>query len=309
MKKSLKIIAVLLVFAIIISIIPEKNVASANDENAIEVTNEDLQKALEDDGDIVDPDSVEIVENNKDTIKAEVKVQSDEFEIDEDMVGSAESLTDEDLEESYSETVTAEVDKEDATAIVTSVEKDENGKDIEKKYEVDIEEANGNDIVATFRDIDTDQVYNVNTKEAQASFAFLAPIAVVVGGALVEHLVAASLAMVIAGVTYTVYSEVSKKIKKQKKYYHYAATLNKGNGKLYIGPALSQTQAVKRLKSGDVYSLSKSKAYTVAKKAGHGKKPVGPENHRINPKTGKKRKGDYYWHYHAYKRKGGHSFY
>ncbi|QHQ81831.1 SAR2788 family putative toxin [Bacillus subtilis] len=259
-------------------------------------------------GDIVDPDSVEIVKNNEDTIKAEVDVQTDDFGIDQDLDGSdSESLIDEDLDESSSETVTAEVDKEDATAIVTSVEKDEDGKDIEKKYEVDIEEADGDDIVATFKDLDTNQVYDVNTKEAQASFAFLVPIAVVVGGALVEHLVAASLAIVIAGVTYTVATKVRSKLKKKKKYYYYAATLNKNKTNMYIGPALSKKQAVSRLRKGDVWSVSKSKAKNVAQTAGGGRKPVGPEIH--NKKDGKIKKGTYYYHYHTYNRKGGHSFY
>lgn len=133
MKKSIKFIAISLIFAIIVSIIPEKNVASAGAETPVEITNEDLQRALVENGDIVDPDSVEIVKNNEDTIKAEVDVQTDDFGIDQDLDGSdSESLIDEDLDESSSETVTAEVDKEDATAIVTSVEKDEDGKDIEK---------------------------------------------------------------------------------------------------------------------------------------------------------------------------------
>jgi hypothetical protein len=55
----------------------------------------------------------------------------------------------------------------------------------------------------------------VNSNEAHASMAFLVPIGVVIGEALLSHLIAASAAIVIAGVTYTVASKVASTLRKK----------------------------------------------------------------------------------------------
>lgn len=57
------------------------------------------------------------------------------------------------------------------------------------------------------------------------------------------------------------------------------------------------------MKAGnDVWSTSKNNAQKIARLAGNGKTPIGPEKHG-NGKPG------YYSHYHIYNRSGGHSFY
>jgi len=78
------------------------------------------------------------------------------------------------------------------------------------------------------------------------------------------------------------------------------------NGDLWIGNALSLTQAAERLitfdpYNRDVWSVSETKAKLVAQVAGGGITPVGPE---ISIGL-----GIYYLHYHVYNRVGGHSFY
>lgn len=121
-----------------------------------------------------------------------------------------------------------------------------------------------------------------------------------IGEALLSHLIAASAAVVIAGVTYTVASKVASKLR-NKSYDHYAAVIRKGD--VYIGNPISYSAAVARMKSGgDVWSKSYSLAAKVARGAGNGRTPVGPERHG-NGKPG------YYWHFHTYNRSGGHSFY
>lgn len=77
---------------------------------------------------------------------------------------------------------------------------------------------------------------------------------------------------------------------------------------------MTHNQAVSRLKGGnDTWSISERYAYKVACSAGNGRTPAstnkkGGENHGYDSKTGKQKPG-YYWHYHMYNRKGGHSFY
>jgi hypothetical protein len=184
--------------------------------------------------------------------------------------------------------------------MISSVEKDSEGNDLVKEYAVELKEASEDKIVAVFKDTETNEEFVVNSNEAHASMAFLAPIGVVIGEALLSHLIAASAAVVIAGVTYTVASKVASKLR-NKSYDHYAAVIRKGD--VYIGNPISYSAAVARMKSGgDVWSKSYSLAAKVARGAGNGRTPVGPERHG-NGKPG------YYWHFHTYNRSGGHSFY
>ena len=100
------------------------------------------------------------------------------------------------------------------------------------EYKIDVETATSEQIEATFTDVESGEEYVVNTDELQASFAFLLPIGVVIGEALLAHLVAAGLAFTIAGISYVAATEVIKELQK-KKDNHYAAKLK--NDVLYIG--------------------------------------------------------------------------
>lgn len=129
------------------------------------------------------------------------------------------------------------------------------------------------------------------------------PLGVVIGETLLAHLVAAGLAITIAGVTYAAATEVIEKLNKEK-HNHYAAKLK--SNVLYIGNNVSLSTAASLLKSGDdVWSKSGDLAAKVAREAGGGRAPVPSENHW---NTGSK-KVRFYNHYHTYNRSGGHSFY
>lgn len=174
----------------------------------------------------------------------------------------------------------------------------------EKVYKIDVETATSEKIVATFTDIETGEKYFVNTDQLQASIAFLVPIGVIIGEALLAHLVSAGLAIIIGGVTYAAATEVIKDLQKKKEYDHYVAKLD--NNVLFIGNNISLSTAASQLiTEGDVWSRTGDLAAKVAREAGGGKPPVPSENHMT---TGSK-KNLYYHHYHANGRIGGHSFY
>jgi transcriptional regulator with XRE-family HTH domain len=91
-----------------------------------------------------------------------------------------------------------------------------------------------------------------------------------------------------------------------------AYTTPKMQKDVWIGSAISESVAVTRLGSfngdsnvtgNDVWSRSMSKAALVAKKAGGGKEPIGPEIEKEGLGFG------YYYHYHTWNRVGGHSFF
>ncbi|EJV59115.1 SAR2788 family putative toxin [Bacillus cereus] len=233
---------------------------------------------------LVQDENIEVLENNSEKVEVQTEVETVE--------GDA--------------TVSAAWDKADNTFTVKSIEKDANGNEVEKEYRVNVEEATDEVFKATFTDLKTNESFEVDSMEAHASLAFLLPIAGVIGQGLVSHLIAIGAAVVIAGATYTVVGKVAAELRK-KKYDHYAAVLTKGD--LYIGGSISKATAVSRLKSSDkknnnVWSKSYALAATVAKDAGNGRTPIGPERDK-----GKTSAEGYYFHFHIHNRTGGHSFY
>lgn len=195
------------------------------------------------------------------------------------------------------------LDKETNQLSLNTNEKSKQSKKSERNYRIDIETATSEKIEAVFIDSETGEEYVINTDKLQASLAFLVPLGVVIGEALLAHLVAAGLAITIAGVTYVVASEIVDKLKKEK-HNHYAAKLK--NNVLYIADNISLAKATSLLKSGgDVWSKTSELAAKVAKEAGGGRAPIPSENH-----WNKGSKKDlFYSHYHIYNRSGGHSFY
>lgn len=196
------------------------------------------------------------------------------------------------------------MDKDTREFTVKSVETDSEGNQVEKEYKVDVQQATEHGIVATFTDMNTGEKYEINTNELHASFAFLIPIAVVVGEALLEHLIAMGLAFVIAGVTYTLASEIVPTLR-NKNYDHYAAYLKTKEG-VYIGNPISLSEAISRLNGKDfetnnVWSKTSGLAKKVAKEAGGGREPVFDSPHGSYPK--------FLPHFHKWNRSGGHSFY
>ena len=80
---------------------------------------------------------------------------------------------------------------------------------------------------------------------------------------------------------------------------------SKTGGYIKIDGALSYTDALYRVSKGyDVFTYNGTFAYWLARSAGGGKIPVGPEIDK-----GKVGTVGYYWHYHTYDRNGAHVFY
>lgn len=135
----------------------------------------------------------------------------------------------------------------------------------------------------------------VDSKAATATIA----IGAILGASLLNWLIAASLTIVIAGVTYVVLSTVSNELHNNKQRNHFMAAIR--NGKLYVADGLTHSQAVARLKGKqDVWSVSSAHARGIANPGA-----IGPENHYKNGSSNDL----FYWHYHLAGRIGGHSFY
>jgi hypothetical protein len=164
-------------------------------------------------------------------------------------------------------------DKETKEISLKTNEKSKNTGKNETKYKVEVDTATEEKIEATFINVETGEEYDVNTDELQASFAFLIPIGIVIGEALIAHLIAIGLALVISGVTYIAYTEF---IKKKRTYSHYMATRQSSG--IFIGNGLSASKATSRLKSGgDTWSNSSYGAKGIAKNASPYLKTLGAE--------------------------------
>ncbi|MEW4371824.1 hypothetical protein [Paenibacillus kandeliae] len=177
-------------------------------------------------------------------------------------------------------------------------------------YQVVINEiGNNNEIDATFTDLTTKQeistVHN-STGEVTPQVVFLVPLGVVVGEALLAALLASAIAVTIGGIVWTTVGSIKEKIRNQQ-YDHYMAKVMQGD--VYIGNPISLTQASNRLAGispldNNVWSKNSASAKQVARLAGGGIEPIGPELQvEQQPNI------FYYVHYHTWNRAGGHSFF
>ncbi|MGE1098579.1 SAR2788 family putative toxin [Bacillus altitudinis] len=155
-----------------------------------------------------------------------------------------------------------------------------------KEYKINVENATDDKIEGTFIDTETNEKYKINSDEITASFVWFIPVGIVIGEALLAHLISMGLAVTITGVTYVAYSE----FKKHKRTYSHYMAVRKSKG-LFIGNGLKRSAAIARLKKGgDTWSTSKNNAKSIAKAASPIKKITGAE-------IDKKGKGKHY-HYH-----------
>ena len=182
-----------------------------------------------------------------------------------------------------------EFDKDTREITYKTNEKSKKGNN-DKAYVIEIEEATSEGVIAEFTDTDEGTTYEYNSVEASASWAFLIPVGIAIGGALIEQLIALGLAIVIGGVAYIAYEEFTDR---RKDYSHYAVHLD---GKLFFSNGLTQAKAISRAKSGyDTWSTTKANAQTIAKGASPLGKAIGPEIDKGRnglPKPG------YFNHYH-----------
>ena len=105
---------------------------------------------------------------------------------------------------------------------------------------------------------DLSENYNPNAR-------FAISIGSVIGAAVLKALIATTATVVIAGVTYTLITEVVSTLKNNKNYTHYKAAIRYSSKlkryDLFVGDAISFTKAVSRLKNGnDVWSKAAASA-------------------------------------------------
>ncbi|ANB59071.1 hypothetical protein GFC29_3150 [Anoxybacillus sp. B7M1] len=296
MFKFKQAISILLTLVLLVGIVPTNSSTLAE-----EITDDQTQT------DAINEENIKIVENNEKTLEIQTEVSIDNTTnatTDDTTNATTDDTTNATTDETTNATVSLSLDKGTNEFTVTSIETDSQGNQVEKEYKVDVENATEDGIVATFTDMGTGEKYELNTNELHASFAFLIPIGVIIGEALLEHLIAIGLAAVIAGVTYTVASSVSETLRK-KQYDHYPAYIDKKKDRVMIGnKPLTLDEAASRLKGAppynDVWSTDSVKAFKVAAKAGNGKPPIHDSAHGGE---------GYLPHWHIYNRSGGHSFY
>jgi len=174
------------------------------------------------------------------------------------------------------------------------------GSDKKKGYKVKVDKAVNGEISAVVVDNETKKEFKVSKKSDKviAQIPLAIPLIEILGGLLLEVLLGTIATVVVAGVTYYAASKVIEKLK-QKSYQYYAATVVPGDN-VYIAGPLNYATAVARMQMGtgnDVWAMSSSLAYTVAKGAGYGLSPVGLE---IGSGSGQQ-----YYHYHPYGRMFG----
>ncbi|WP_350344085.1 hypothetical protein PRVXT_000459 [Proteinivorax tanatarense] len=128
---------------------------------------------------------------------------------------------------------------------------------------------------------------------------------IIIGGSLLKALLAAGLAITVAGITvYAVESVIDQVRENRQKFYK--AYLRRNN--VYIAPKpIPRTQAVTRVASGgkdsDVYTYQQFRARSLVESTGYGVSQV--ENHRryrLQP-------GTFFDHYHPIPRNGSHVFF
>lgn len=126
------------------------------------------------------------------------------------------------------------------------------------------------------------------------------PLAVILGQALINFLIATTITVVIAGVTYILHSAVVNDLNRQRQFRHFRAMIIVGN--LGIGNGLTPAQAGTRTSQGhDVWSVSRADARLVA----GGASAIGPENGVRNGWWF----NTYFSHFHRFNRNGSHSFF
>lgn len=120
--------------------------------------------------------------------------------------------------------------------------------------------------------------------------------------AALEALIAASTAMIIAGVTYVALTKAIEAISKRGSTYQHFVAVRVTGKPLMIGNGLSFSSAVSRVKAkADVWSRSSNGASTVCKSASGGRGLLPSE---------KDKSGGYkVWHFHTTPKNGAHCFY
>ncbi|WCF06449.1 hypothetical protein NDS46_19070 [Paenibacillus thiaminolyticus] len=179
-----------------------------------------------------------------------------------------------------------------------------------KHYSLSLNDFTDSGAHITFQDLETGQETTLNPDEITPRFVWVVPLVEVIGAKLIEALLLTAAVVAINEIEFAKTDSVVETLRNNNRYDHYYAKIMQGD--VWIGPAISESGAVARLVSfngdkdvsgNDVWSRTMSKAALVAKKAGGGKEPVGPEIEGPGLGFG------FYYHYHTWNRVGGHSFF
>ncbi|MEY8192392.1 SAR2788 family putative toxin [Peribacillus simplex] len=252
MKNIKKVVSLLLIAVLMISTIPN-NFVFAKDKTS----NEQIKSIMTDNNISIDNTENQLV------IETELSFDKPKSNMPNSRSIPNNYSSDSAEENIENARVSLSIDNENNDLKLISYETDHNGNEQVKEYEVILESATEDGIIGSFIDISTDEKYDFNTTELQASFAFLIPVGIIIGEALLAHLISIGLAVTISGVTYIAASEFLKRNKTKN---HYKA-VRRDSG-LFIGDGLSKAKAVSRLKGGnDTWSTSQSNAKTIAKEA------------------------------------------
>ncbi|MBY0202686.1 hypothetical protein [Paenibacillus cucumis (ex Kampfer et al. 2016)] len=204
-------------------------------------------------------------------------------------------------------TGTMTIDKNVKSMTLVTNEKSEISSANQRTYDVNIHEINSlGDIHATFTDLETNQTYTIEQDKFQASFAI--QLGIIVGEKVIAGLLAIGAILIVTNETWASVIEIRETLR-QKNHEYYQANIM--GGQLYVGPAIDLASASARLinpmfsaAAQNVWSTTRLGAERVARTAGGGVTPVGPE---LNVD---KIPGFYYYaHYHTWNRVGGHSFF
>ena len=129
--------------------------------------------------------------------------------------------------------------------------------------------------------------------------AIAIPLAVVLGQALLNTLIATVLTITVAGVVYVIATSVTQELSRNRPNNHFMAQLR--NGQLFIGNGITLATSQRRVRGGlDVWSPTSALARAVIPGSA-----VGPQNHYRNGS----RRDRNFDHFHPNPRTGGHSFF
>lgn len=134
---------------------------------------------------------------------------------------------------------------------------------LSEKYRVLVDEADPTEgEVSAFSLVSADgKEYNISNNSIQPRAAFLIPIGIALGEALIQALLLAAGAIIIGGVAYVVAEEAAAVAKKQKTYKYFDAVLR--NNKVFVGNGISTNAAkgVMKLNSKTVGVFATSASY------------------------------------------------
>lgn len=216
------------------------------------------------------------------------------------------------VDEDWNIIVTAETAESEARMVLdqdlNGTVEIENANAADEEYTVDIKSLNAEEEVFDVAVVDETNPEETLELEYEdiADSDYSGQVAVTAGGVIVlggllEALLYAALAVVIAGVTCIAVVAAVEAVKKASNCYYLAyQVLNS----VFINPVpISQGTAVSTLKAGgSVYTFTGTRAYTAVYQTGLG--VIGPENSYAWYKI-----GDYFWHYHPGNRNGAHCWY